>query len=182
MIDWLRWLGILPIKLFFSFNGEGAFICPMAFVLPVEETEWNFLSSTAAVSSAFVVSFFAMVTIIAVGSFFVATLSPLPPCWCLCSRGSSSDTLFTVLLYFGSTACHSFEWDLSLLRDFFCSFFSSSLLFFARSDMQYSCIISNNFVTVFGLRQDMYSLHGPKLIPLTTESMMLWSATLGALA
>jgi len=39
MIDWLRWLGILPIKLFFSFNGEGAFICQMAFVLPVEETE-----------------------------------------------------------------------------------------------------------------------------------------------
>ena len=71
MIDWLRWLGILPIKLFFSFNGEGAFICPMAFVLPVEETKWNFLSSTAAVSSAFVVSFFAMVTIIAVGPFLV---------------------------------------------------------------------------------------------------------------
>ena len=44
----------------------------MAFVLAVEETEWNFLSSTAAVSSAFVVSFFAMVTIIAVGSFFMA--------------------------------------------------------------------------------------------------------------
>ena len=43
MIDWLRWLGILPVKLFFSFNGEGAFICPMAFVLPVEETEWNSL-------------------------------------------------------------------------------------------------------------------------------------------
>ena len=72
MIDWLRWLGILPVKLFFSFNGEGAFICPMAFVLPVEETEWNFLPSTTTVSSAFVVSFFAMVTIIAVGSFFVA--------------------------------------------------------------------------------------------------------------
>ena len=72
MINWLRWLGILPVKLFFSFNGEGAFICPMAFVLPVEETECNFFSSTAAVSSAFVVSFFAMVTIIAVGSFFVA--------------------------------------------------------------------------------------------------------------
>ena len=66
MIDWLRWLGILPIKLFFPFNGEEAFICPMVFVLVVEETEWNFLSS------AFVVSFFAMVTIIAVGSFFVA--------------------------------------------------------------------------------------------------------------
>ena len=72
MIDWLCWLGILPVKLFFSFNGEGAFICPMAFVLPVEETKWNFLSSTAAVSSAFVVVFFAMVTIIAVGSFFMA--------------------------------------------------------------------------------------------------------------
>ena len=72
MIDWLRWLGILPVKLFFSFNGEGAFICPMTFVFPVEETEWNFLSSTTAVSSSFVVSFFVMVTIIAVGSFFVA--------------------------------------------------------------------------------------------------------------
>ena len=72
MIDWLRWLGILPVKLFFSFNGEGAFICPMVFVLPMEETEWNFLSSTAAVSSAFVVSFFAMVMIIAVGSFFMS--------------------------------------------------------------------------------------------------------------
>ena len=44
----------------------------MAFVLAVEETEWNFLSSTAAISSAFAVSFLAMVTIIAVGSFFVA--------------------------------------------------------------------------------------------------------------
>ena len=44
----------------------------MALVLPVEETEWNFLSSATVVSSAFVVSFFAMVTIIAVGSFFVA--------------------------------------------------------------------------------------------------------------
>ena len=72
MIDWLRWLGILPVKFFFSFNGEGAFICPMDLVLPVEETEWNFLSSTASVSSAFVVSFFAMVTIITVGSFFMA--------------------------------------------------------------------------------------------------------------
>jgi hypothetical protein len=79
MIDWLRWLGILPIKLFFSFNGEGAFICPMALVLAVEKIEWNFLSSTAAVSSTFVVSFFAMVTIIAVGPFFmVVPLAFLP--------------------------------------------------------------------------------------------------------
>ena len=76
MIYWLRWLGVLPIKLIFSFNGEGAFICLMAFVLAVEKTEWNFFSSTAAVSSAFVVSFFAMVTIIAVGpSLVVAPLA-----------------------------------------------------------------------------------------------------------
>ena len=79
MINWLRWLGILPIKLFFSFNGEGAFICPMAFVFAVEKTEQNFLPSTAAVSSAFVVSFFAMVTLIAVGPFLVAVLLLLSP-------------------------------------------------------------------------------------------------------
>jgi len=140
------------------------------------------LSSTAVVSSAFVVSFFAMVTIIAVGSFFVAVpLAFAPVMVSLLLGDSSSDMLFTVLFCFGSSACHGFEWDLSLFRDF-CSFFSSSLLLFARSDMQYSCIISNNFVTVFDLRRDMYSPHGPKLIPFTTESMMLWSATLGALA
>ena len=79
MIDWLRWLGILPVKLFFSFNGEGAFICPMAFVLAVEKTEWDFLSSTSAVSSAFVVSFLAMVTIIAIGPLFVAVPLAFPP-------------------------------------------------------------------------------------------------------
>ena len=72
MIDWLRWMGILPSKLFFSFNCEGVFVCPMAFVFDVEKIERNFLPSTAAVSSAFVVSFFAMVTIIAVGPFLMA--------------------------------------------------------------------------------------------------------------
>ena len=72
MVDWLCWLGILQIKLFFSFNGEGAFICPMAFVFAVEITEWNFLPSTAVVSSAFVVSFSATVMLIAVGPFLVA--------------------------------------------------------------------------------------------------------------
>jgi len=79
MINSHCWLGVLLIKLFFSFNGEGAFICPMALVLPVEETEWNFLSSTAVVSSAFVVSFFAMVTIIAIGPLFVAVPLAFPP-------------------------------------------------------------------------------------------------------
>ena len=79
MIDWLRWLGILPIKLVFCFNGERAFICPMAFVLAIEKTECNFFSSTAAVSSAFVVSFFAMVTVIAVGPFLMAVPLAFPP-------------------------------------------------------------------------------------------------------
>ena len=79
MINWLRWLGVLPIKLFFSFNGEGAFICPMAFVLAVEKKEWDFLSSTSTVSPAFVVSFLAIVTIIAIGPFFVAVSLAFPP-------------------------------------------------------------------------------------------------------
>ena len=47
-------------------------MCPMAFVLAVEKTEWDFLSSTSTVSPAFVVSFLAMVTIIAVGPFLMA--------------------------------------------------------------------------------------------------------------
>jgi len=72
MIDWFCWLGILPIKLLFPFNCERALVCPVAFVLAVEETERNFLPSTTAVPSAFVLSVFAMVMIIAVGSFFVS--------------------------------------------------------------------------------------------------------------
>ena len=71
MIDWLRWLGILPIKLFFPLDGEGTFVRPMAFILTMEKTEWNFLSSAAVIPSTFVVSLFAMVTIIAVGSFIM---------------------------------------------------------------------------------------------------------------
>ena len=72
MIDWLRWLGILPIKLFFPLDGKGALICPVAFILTMEKIEWNFLCSLAVVPSAYVVSFFAMVMIIAIGSFLVA--------------------------------------------------------------------------------------------------------------
>jgi len=79
MINWHCWLGVLLIKLFFSFNGEGAFICPVAFVLAVEKTECDFLSSTSAVSSAFVVSFLTMVTIIAIGPFFMAVPLAFPP-------------------------------------------------------------------------------------------------------
>ena len=79
MINRLRWLGILLIELFFSFKGEGAFICPMAFVLAVEKTECDFLSSTSTVSPAFVVSFLAMVTIIAIGPFFMAVPLAFPP-------------------------------------------------------------------------------------------------------
>jgi hypothetical protein len=79
MNNWIRWLRVLPIKLFFSFNGEGAFVCPMAFVLAVEKIEWDFLSSTSAVSSDFVVSFLAMVTIIVVGPLFMVVPLAFPP-------------------------------------------------------------------------------------------------------
>ena len=51
----------------------------MVFVLPMEETEWNFLSSTTAVSPAFVVSFLTMVTIIAIGPFFMEVPLAFPP-------------------------------------------------------------------------------------------------------
>ena len=44
----------------------------MAFILTIEKIEWNFLCSLAVVPSAYVVSFFAMVMIIAIGSFLVA--------------------------------------------------------------------------------------------------------------
>ena len=72
MINRLRWLGILPIKLFFPLDGKGALICPVAFILTMEKIEWNFLCSLAVVPSAYVVSFFAMVMIIAIGSFLMA--------------------------------------------------------------------------------------------------------------
>ena len=79
MINWLRWLGVLPIKLFFSFNGEGAFICPMAFVLAMEITKRGLLSSATVVSSILLVSLFAMVTIIAAGSFIMTVPLAFPP-------------------------------------------------------------------------------------------------------
>ena len=71
MIDWLRWLGILPIELFFPPDGEGAFVYPMAFILFVEIAKWDFLSSTPIVSLTLVDSFFTMVTVIAAGSFIM---------------------------------------------------------------------------------------------------------------
>ena len=79
MIDWLCWLRILPIELFFRLNGEGAFVCPMAFILSMEIAERDFLSSTPIVSSVFLVPLFAMVTIITDGPFFVAVPLSLPP-------------------------------------------------------------------------------------------------------
>jgi len=79
MIDRLRWLGILPVKFFFSFNGEGALVCPMAFVLAMEIPKMDFLSSAAVVSSALLESLFAMVTIIAAGPFLMAVPLALPP-------------------------------------------------------------------------------------------------------
>jgi len=71
VIDWLRWLGVQPIELFFPLNGEGALVCPMAFVLAMEITKMGFLSSAVVVSSVLLVSVFAMVAIIAAGPFIM---------------------------------------------------------------------------------------------------------------
>ena len=79
MFDWLRRLGIESIELFFPLNGEGALICPMAFVLAMEITKTGFLSSATVVSSVFLVPVFAMVTIITARPFFVAVPLSLPP-------------------------------------------------------------------------------------------------------
>ena len=79
MIDWLRRLRIESIELFFSLNGEGALVCPMAFVLAMEITKRGLLSSATVVSSILLVSLFAMVTIIAAGPFLVAVPLALPP-------------------------------------------------------------------------------------------------------
>ena len=79
MIDWLRWLGVQPIELFFPLNAEGALVCPMAFVLAMEIPKMDFLSSAAVVSSALLESLFAMVMIIADGPFLMAVPLALPP-------------------------------------------------------------------------------------------------------
>ena len=79
MVDWLCWLGVQPIELFFPLNGEGALVCPMAFVLAMEITKGGFLSSATVVSSVFLVPVFAMATIITARPFFVAVPLSLPP-------------------------------------------------------------------------------------------------------
>jgi len=79
VIDWLRQLGIESIELFFPLNGEGALVCPMAFVLAMEITKGVFLSSVTVVSSVFLVPLFAMAAIITAGPFFVAVPLSLPP-------------------------------------------------------------------------------------------------------
>jgi len=72
-------LGILALELCILLDGDGAFVSPVAFVFAMEITEWYFLSSAAIVSSAFVVSPFAKVTIIAAGSFIMTVPLAFPP-------------------------------------------------------------------------------------------------------
>ena len=79
MIDWLRWLGVQLIELFFPLNGEGALVCPMAFVLAMEITKRGFLSSATVDSSVFLVPLLVMAAIITAGPFFVAVPLSLPP-------------------------------------------------------------------------------------------------------
>jgi len=79
VIDWLRWLRVHLIKLFFPLDGEGALVCPMAFVLAMEIAKKGFLSSATIVSSVFLVPLFAMVAIIAAGPFFMEVPLSLSP-------------------------------------------------------------------------------------------------------
>jgi hypothetical protein len=79
VIDWLRRLRIESIELFFSLNGEGALVCPMAFFLAMEITKRGFFSSATIASSVFLVLLFAMVAIITAGTFFMTVPLSFPP-------------------------------------------------------------------------------------------------------
>ena len=154
----------------------------MAFIFAMEITEWDLLSSVTIVSSTSVVSLFAVVSLIMVVSLFAILSLASPSLWCRESHGSSSETVLTAFWCFDWSACHGFECDLSLFLAFFCSFISSILHLFSRSDLQYSCIISKSLLTIFDLRLSRYSLHGPRFIPRTVASMILCSATFDPLA
>ena len=53
------------LELFFLLYGDGALICPMAFIFAMEITVWNFLSSALFLSSSLLVAFFAMLPVFA---------------------------------------------------------------------------------------------------------------------
>ena len=65
VVNWLRWWSILALKLFFLLYGDGAFICPMAFIFAMEVVVWNFLTSTPIFSLAFLMAVFAMIPVLA---------------------------------------------------------------------------------------------------------------------
>jgi hypothetical protein len=62
----------------------------------------------------------------------------------------------------------------------FVIFIHSSLL--PLSDLQYSCIMSNNWFSVLGLLRSRYSPQGPTLSPSITASITIVASTCGAMA
>ena len=92
------------------------------------------------------------------------SLSLLPP-WCRELHGSSLKMALTAFWCFGWSTCHGFVCDLSLFLALFCSFISSILCLFLRSNLQYSFIISKSLLTVFGLCLSRYSPYRPRFIP-----------------
>ena len=83
VVDCLCWQGTLALELCFLFDGDGAFICPMALVSAMEVTEWNFFSSTPLLSSAILVAVFVMMSVFAAKLVFgtrpVITMISLVP-------------------------------------------------------------------------------------------------------
>ena len=92
------------------------------------------------------------------------SLSLLPP-WCRELHGSSLKMALTAFWCFDWSTCHGFVCDLSLFLALFCSFISSILCLFLRSNLQYSFIISKSLLTVFGLCLSRYSPYRPRFIP-----------------
>jgi hypothetical protein len=66
VVYWLRGLRVLAVKLLLSFDGDGALICPVAFVFAVEVAEWDLLSSAAVTSSTMVILLIAAVPVFAI--------------------------------------------------------------------------------------------------------------------
>ena len=70
IVDWLRWLSILALKLCLRFNCNWAFIGPMTLIFAMEIAKWRFFSSSPLFSSAFLITVFAIVPVFAAGPVF----------------------------------------------------------------------------------------------------------------
>jgi len=158
VLYWLGWLCALSVELLLPFDGDGTFVGPMAIIFAVEIEEWYFLSSAAVISSAL------MIPLVAVAPVFatvpVVAVLPVAP--------SSAALMVGVTGLFFGYCVHRPVWlclicvpwlqvRLVTVLGFllFIHFFDPSPL--ARSDLQYSCIISKTLSTAFGLRLSRYS-------------------------